>query len=438
MSIPRYPARSFVSARRGVDDPLAFLQSLAASGCDVVEFTLGRRRAFLLNHPRYVEDVLVRGSASFPKGRGYERAGRLLGSGLLTASGSVHTERRRLTYAAFHRHRIPRYGSTMVAHAERRRDRWRGGVAIDLAVEMRELALGIASEALFGVDLTDRAEQIHRIVSTALPAMDGLLAVVATSRRIGAGARELRAIVDEVVQARRESGERRDDLLALLLDALEDTGEASRRQLQDDAVTFLMAGHDSVAHAMTWTWILLADHAEIDVRLGRELEAVLEGRLPTSDDLPRLTFTRAVFAESMRVFPPAWVIVRSAAVSSRCGDVEIPAGSIVVASPFLMHRDPRFFRTPASFDPDRWLDGSMPGGADRPRLAYFPFGAGPRSCIGEGFAWMEGTLALATFAQRWRLTRMDGEPGVPVPKITLRPKGPVLLRPEPRAAAPVA
>lgn len=435
MSASAYPTRTLWSARSAAEDPLAFLQSLAAEGGDVIPFRLGRRIAFLLNHPRHVEDVLVRNSANFLKGPGYQRAARLLGNGLLTASGPLHTERRRLTQTAFDHRRMPGYGAIMVAHAATLRDRWHAGTPIDAAEQMRELSLGIAGEALLGVDLACKADTVRRAVAAALPTMDGLLAVVAGPRHTSAGALELRAIVDEVVEVRRRSRDTRDDLLGLLLGAHDPDDEASTRQLQDEAVTFLVAGHDTVAHALTWTWTLLADHPHVDALLEQELSAMLGGRLPAAEDLSRLAFTRAVLAEAMRLFPPAWVIVRRASAPHRCGDVEIPAGAMVVASPFLMHRDPRFFPEPSVFDPARWLNTEAGDrvATDRPKLSYFPFGAGPRSCVGEGFAWMEGTLVLATIAQAWRLPRADGAKTIPVPKITLRPQGPVLLRPERRS-----
>ena len=433
MSSATYPAHSLWSARHAGEDPLAFLQSLATAGGDIIPFRLGRRRAFLLNHPRYVEDVLVRNSAVFLKGKGYQRAARLLGNGLLTASGQLHGERRQVTQAAFDHRRMPAYGAIMAARAAKLREQWHGGALIDAADQMRELTLGIAGDALFGVDLACRADTVRRAVAAALPAMDGLLAVVAGPRHTSTGARALRAIVDEVVEVRCRSAEPRDDLLALLLDA-RGPGEAAMQQLRDDVVTFLVAGHDTVAHALTWTWALLADHPRVDARLEQELAAALDGRLPAPEDLGQLAFTKAVFAEALRLFPPAWIIVRWTSASHRCGDVEIPGGAIVVASPFLMHRDSRFFQAPSMFNPDRWL-GRGEGehnDAERPKLSYLPFGAGARSCVGEGFAWMEGTLVVATLAQQWRLVRADGAPRVPVPKITLRPRGPVRLRPERR------
>ena len=417
------------SARKGADDPLAFLQSLAAVGKDVVPFALGRRTALLLNHPTLVENVLVRDAADFVKGRGYQRAARLMGNGLLTASGPQHTERRRLTQAAFHVRHMPAYAAVVVRHATSLRDRWRQEAPIDVAEQMRELALGIAGEALFGVDLACKAHALRRAVAEALPAMDGLLAVVAGPRHTSEGARELRAIVSEITETRRQSRANRDDLLDLMMAASDPRDENAMQQLRDDALTFLLAGHDTVAHALTWTWTLLAEHVDVETGLSEELSVVLNGRPPTAADLPRLIFSRAVFAEAMRLFPPAWVIVRRASVPYRLGAIEAPAGAIVVASPFVMHRDPRFFRQPLLFDPMRWVRGDQD---ERPRLAYFPFGAGPRSCVGEGFAWMEGTLVLATLAQRWRLARADDSPRVPVPKITLRVQAPVLLRPEPR------
>ena len=220
-----------------------------------------------------------------------------------------------------------------------------------------------------------------------------------------------------MVERRRRSGSAGVDLLSLLLETRTGDDEASARQLRDDAVTFMPAGHDTIAHALTWTWTLLAANPDAAARLHAEAANVLGARLASAQDVPRLQYTRSVLAEALRLYPPAWVIVRQAIESHRCGDTRIPCGSLVVASPFVTHRDARFFPDPLTFSPERW-----PSPQYRPRLAYFPFGVGPRSCVGEGFAWMEGTLVLATLAGKWQL-RAEGRAVEPSPRITLRPRG---------------
>lgn len=421
---PAYPSCSLWSLRRRETDPLAFLQQLALSPDEVVPFRLGTRPAFLLNHPGAIEDVLLTHHDRFVKGRGFERAKRLLGDGLLTADGPLHATRRRIAQPAFHRQRIDAYAPSIVAHAAERRERWQPGITIDVAREMRRLTLAIAGDTLFGADLTDIAEEIDSAVAQAMPAMDGLVSIAASRRRARLARRRLDAIVNNIVERRQHRRPAHEDLLSLLLDAQEDDGVASRRQLRDDATTFLLAGHDTIAHALTWTWVLLAANPDVDARLRAEVATVLGHRLPSGDDVSQLVYTRSVLAEALRMFPPAWIIVRRAAQPHECRGYRIPAGSVVVASPVVTHRDPRFFPDPLAFSPERWLSPNH-----RPRLAYFPFGAGPRSCIGEGFAWMEGTLVLATLAGRWRL-RSESGPVEPSPRITLRPRGPVEMVPD--------
>ena len=423
MTSPAYPSCSLWALRRRETDPLAFLQQLAQTPDHIVTFRLGTRLAFLLNHPTTIEDVLLTHSDRFVKGRGFDRARRLLGDGLLTADGPLHAARRRVVQPAFYRQRIEACAPLVVGHAARWRERWRHGVTLDIAHEMRRLTLSIAGETLFGTDLADVAADVESAVSSAIPSVDGLLSIVASRRRVRTARRRLDTIVNDVVERRRRTGSARDDVLALLLEARSADDEASGRQLRDDAITFMLAGHDTIAHALTWTWTLLAANPEVEARLHAEVAEVLGARPASARDVPRLTYTRSVLAEALRLFPPAWVIVRRAAEPHPCSGRQIPRGSLVVASPFVTHRDARFFPDPLTFSPERWLSPDQP-----PRLAYFPFGAGPRSCIGEGFAWMEGTLVLATLAGRWRL-RSDGRPVEPSPRITLRPRGPVPMVP---------
>ena len=423
MTSRTYPSCSLWSLRRREDDPLAFLQTLAEGQDDIVPFQLATRPAFLLNHPTAIEDVLVTHHERFVKGPGFDRAKRLLGDGLLTADGPLHAERRRVVQPALHRQRIEAYAPLIVAQAARWRDRWQDGTTLDIAREMRQLTLAIVGETLFGTDLVNVAADVDTAVASAIPPVDGLVSLVASRRRVQTARRRLDTIVDDVVERRRRSGGVSDDLLSLLLEARRGDDEASARQVRDDAVTFMLAGHDTIAHALTWTWTLLAANPDVEARLHAEVAAVLGTRRAAAPDVPRLEYTRSVLAEALRLFPPAWVIVRRATESHQCGDTQIPCGSLVVASPFVTHRDARFFPDPLTFSPERWLSPER-----RPRLAYFPFGAGPRSCIGEGFAWIEGTLVLATLAGRWQL-RPEGHAVEPSPRITLRPRGPVPMMP---------
>lgn len=423
MTSPAYPSCSLWALRRRETDPLAFLQRLAQSPDKVIPFQLGEHLAFLLNHPTAIEDVFLTYHDRFVKGRGFDRAKRLLGEGLLTSDGQLHMARRHVVQPAFYRQRVEAYAPLIVGHAARSRERWQHGLTLDIAREMRRLTLSIAGETLFGTNLEDVAEDIDTAVASAIPRVDGLISLVASRRRVRTARRRLDTIVDDVVERRRLYGGAHDDLLSLLLEARGGDDEASASQLRDDAVTFILAGHDTIAHALTWTWTLLAANPEVEARLHAEVAEVMGTRLASAQDVPRLAYTRSVLAEALRLFPPAWVIVRRAAEPHQCGGRQIPRGSLVVASPFVTHRDARFFPDPLTFSPERWLSPSQ-----RPGLAYFPFGAGPRSCIGEGFAWMEGSLAIATLAGKWRL-RSEGRAVEPSPRITLRPQGPVPMVP---------
>ena len=409
------------------DEPLRFLQTLAARG-DVVPFTIGRRKAFLLCHPTDIEQVLVSDYDRFAKGPAFARAKRLLGDGLLTAEGDVHRRLRQIVQPAFHRAPMHRYGELMVLRAAELRDQWRTSPTVDLTREMQRLTLAIVVKALFGEEFDDRQADEVRSAIAAIASQDPLVSLLAPFRRTGPERKGLQSIVRALVERRVRSGQNGDDLLGLLL-ATDRTGPTSAKQLQDDVLTMLVAGHDTIANALTWTWLLLAGHPQVEDTLHRELSDVLGGRLPTSSDLEYLTYTRAVLAECLRLFPAAWIVTRVALQDCELDTATIPAGSLVAMSQYLVHRDARFFDEPLRFDPTRWMP---PRRGSRPKLAYFPFGAGPRSCIGEGFAWMEGMLSLAVLAQHWRVRPTASEGVVTETGVTLRPKPPVLARLEPR------
>jgi cytochrome P450 len=403
------------SHRRHGDDPLAFLRRLAVTKQDVVPFLIGRRQAFLLTSAAGIETVLVRSAHAFDKGPGYLAASRLLGSGLLTADAAAHAERRRAVTPAFHRASLQSAVPAIVRHAAGCRERWHTGGRIDLAEEMRALTLAIASEALFGADSSPWSAVVSRALAQAVAPADGLVAIVAPPRSVRRARRDLDIAIDAILEARRARASRQSgDLLSLLMDS-----GASEEQIRDDARTFLVAGHDTMSHALTWTWLLLAAYPAADDALGREVEMVLGSRLPEADDVPQLTYTRAVVREALRLWPPAWIIVRRAQRAIRIGGVDIPPRALVVASPFVTHRDERYFERPDDFIPERWLPPASD--ADRPKYTYFPFGAGTRACVGEHFAWLEATLVLATLAQQWRAPRIALDAVQPVARVTLRP-----------------
>lgn len=340
---PRAPlaraSRSVWALRRIAQDPIAFLHTLADQG-DIVPFSIGRRQAFLLNHPAHIEEVLVSHHEKFVKGPAFERARRLLGNGLLTAEGPGHRRRRHLMQPALHRAQMERYGETMVACATRLRDTWQQGQPIDVAREMGSLTLAITGRTLFGVDAEPYASEVRRAVAMATASADPLVSLLAPLRRVDRARKSLEAVIDRMIEQCRRSGpggNEGDDLLSLLLQA--EDGDTPSRQLRDDALTILLAGHDTIANALTWAWTLLAEHPGVADRLARELTSVIGARPPATDDLARLTYTRNVLAESFRLFPPAWVIARLAVQPHRIGTTLIPAGSLVIVSQYLTHRD---------------------------------------------------------------------------------------------------
>jgi cytochrome P450 len=331
---------------------------------------------------------------------------------------------------AFHRERIAALGETMVAYAARTADGWRSGAELDAAREMNRLTLAIAGKTLFGADVEREADEIGAALTDALAAFKRLtnpLGVILDrlpipgTLRVKRAATRLDATIYRMIDARRRSGEDRGDLLSMLLAARDDEGDGGGMtdlQLRDEALTLFLAGHETTANALAWTWHLLALNPDAEARLHAEVDAV--GDAPRAGDLPRLAYTRAVLAESMRLYPPAWAIGRQPLEEFAAGGYRVRAGTVVLMSPWVTHRDPRWWTEPERFDPERWTPENE---ARLPRYAYFPFGGGPRKCIGEGFAWTEGILVLATLARRWRLRHAPGAEVGRQPLITLRPTG---------------
>jgi len=411
--------------RRLRRDPFDYLRRLASTG-DVASFMLRNQPGFLVNRPDLIEEVLVASPARFIKAPALQRATRLLGRGLLTAEGPGHAARRRVIQPIFHRQRMDGYADTMVCRAHALADTWREGRPVDISEQMSNLTLSIVGDTLFSADLTPYGPELRKIVADAVTSLDPLVSLVAPRRRLRPARRRLEEIVDALIADHERTSDRESDLLDLLIDASPDS---TPEQLHDDAITMLLAGFDTITNALTWTWVFLDEHPEVARTLGDELDRVLGRRLPGIRDMPSLVYTRAVLAESLRVRPPAWIIARQTVESVEVGGVRMPTGSLVLVSPYLMHRDERYFASPATFDPSRWMNDEA---ASRPKLAYLPFGAGRRSCVGESFAWMEGVLVLATIAARWRVSLAPHASAEIDPRITLRPRGPVLMVPTAR------
>jgi len=425
---PRISLFQSLIYRPGGANPLDFFTNLARTYGDVTSYRMGGEQLFLINEPRLIRDVLVTHNRNFTKSRGLERSKRLLGQGLLTSEGAMHLRQRRLMQPAFHRDRVAGYGDLMVGYADRMRRSWADGATLDVSREMNRLTLSIVGKTLFDVDVEQQAATVGEALTavmesfwmTMLPFAEVLERLpVPKLRRARMARARLDAIIYRMIADRRSSGSDRGDLLSMLLAAQdEDDGRGmTDQQVRDEAMTIFLAGHETTANALTWTWFLLSGAPEVEARVHDEVVRVLEGRLPSIGDLPALSFIERVVTESMRLYPPAWIIGRRAIDEYHVGEYVAPPRSILVMSPYIMHRDERFYHEPERFDPDRWTPEFR---AALPKFAYFPFGGGPRQCIGESFAWMELILVVATISQQCRLRLAPGV--VPQPLITLRAK----------------
>ena len=414
-------------------DPLKFLTRVAREYGDVSRFRVGPQAFYFLNHPDLVRDVLVTHHERFHKGRALQRAKRLLGEGLLTSEGEHWQRQRRLAQPAFHRQRLQGYGRVMVDYAERASASWRDGEALDISEEMMRLTLSIVGKTLFDADVERDASEVGGALSEIMDLFGYLMfpfaelmekvPILPPVRRFNRARARLDQVVYRIIDERRRGGEDRGDLLSMLLLAEDEEGDRtgmSNEQVRDEAMTLFLAGHETTANLLAWTWYLLALNPEAERRLHAEIDAALEdGRPPTVDDLPRLRYTEMVVSEVMRLYPPAWAVGRRAVADHEAGSYLVPAGSLILVSQYVAHRDPRFWPDPLRFDPERWTPEAKDA---RPQYAYFPFGAGARRCVGEGFAWMEGSLLIASIARRWRMRLVPTHPVVEHPRITLRPR----------------
>jgi cytochrome P450 len=417
-------------------DQLGFYRSCARYG-DVVPVRFGPRRAVLLYHPDAIEEVLVARSRDFVKSPGVRLLRPLLGDGLLLSEGDVWLRQRRLVQPAFHRQRVAAYGDVMTAYAGRHLDGWKDGDVRDVHREMMALTQAIVAKTLFDAEVADEAHEIgtatHVLMQDFAARLGSLVQLLPSWVPTPANVRARRAIrrldgvVYRMIAVRRQRGEDRGDLLSILLQArdADDGTRMTDRQVRDEVMTLFMAGHETTAVALSWTWYLLAQHPEVEARLIEELRAVLGGRAPTAADLPRLPYTEMVVTESMRLYPPAYALGRQAASATEVAGHPLRAGVIVILPTYVVQRDPRWFEEPEAFRPARWEDD---GGRRLPRYAYFPFGGGPRLCIGNGFAMMEACLLLAAIAQRFRLALVPGQRVTPTPYVTLRPEPGLRMR----------
>ena len=422
-------------------NPIQFLTKLAREFGDLAYFRVASQNLYLVNHPDFVREILVTNQANFIKSRALQRARVLLGEGLLTSEGKFHLRQRRLVQPAFHRERLEAYAMVMSEAGVRLRDRWTAGSTVDVSVEMMRLTLAVVGKTLFSADIEAEAPEIGRALTIVLNMFRMLLMPFSeyleklplpSIRRFDKARARLDRTIYGLIEERRRSGEDTGDLLSMLLLAHDEESDGSGmtdKQVRDEALTLFLAGHETTANALTWTWYLLSKSPECERRLHEEIDAVLKGRAPSISDLPQLRYTEMVFAEAMRLYPPAWAIGRMAKGPFELGGVEIAARSICIVSPYVTQRDARWFPDPDRFDPQRWTQEARDA---RPKFSYFPFGGGARVCIVDRFAWMEGVIMIAAIAQKWKLRLAPGQRVEPLPLITLRTKYGMRMVLEPR------
>ena len=445
MNLPFYLFHKFFKP----GNPILLFEHLRRYG-RAAHYRILFREVVLLNDPADIREVLIDKAASFGKDRTQKRMKILLGEGLITSDGEAHRRGRRIAAPAFHRQRIQRHASKIVELAEGLSRAWQPGQPIDIAEEMMHLALKITARTLFDTAVTAEIQIINEQVNIIMDLYNYLVAMpraellldspLPAMRRFRRAKARLDEVVNGMIEKRRSEisskagPQERSDLLSMLLAARDDQADGnglslSADEARDQVLTLFLAGYETVANLLAWTWFLLGQNPLAEERLHEELESVLAGRAPTLEDMPRLEYTAMVLAESMRLYPPAWAMGREVLEDVSIGPYRMPKGAMVFFSQYIVQRDPRWFPHPERFTPERFTPEAK---AARPRFAYFPFGGGGRQCIGESFAWMEATLAVATIAQRWRLALVPGQKIEPQPKITLRPLNGIRTIPIPR------
>jgi len=422
-------------------DQLGFYARCAREYGDVVPVRLGPRRGILFYHPDAIEDVVVTRVRDFVKSPGVRLLHPLLGDGLLLSEGDVWLRQRRLVQPAFHRQRVAAYGDIMAAYAARRVAAWTAGDVLDIHEEMMALTQAIVAKTLFDADVADEATTVGhatRILMEDFGARLGSLLQLLppwlptpANMRARRAIRRLDDVVYRMIGARRRDAEDRGDLLSILLQArdADDGATMTDRQVRDEVMTLFMAGHETTAVALSWTWFLLAQHPEVEARLAEELRDVLGGREAAVSDLPALRYTEMVVTESMRLYPPAYGMGRQAVRGTEVAGHPVAPGTVVILPTWVVHRDGRWYEDAEAFRPERWADNLA---RRLPRFAYFPFGGGPRQCIGNAFAMMEAILIVATIARRFQLRLLPGQRVTPTPYVTLRPEPGIRVRLERR------
>lgn len=428
---------------RYLRDPLGVMEDCAAHGDVAFVPFPGGHAFYFLSRPDLIRRVLVDDHANFTKGRALRAGKRLLGEGLLTSEGADHLRRRRMLQPLFSRRRVDGYAPAFAAVAADTQAGWHDGQTVELNGEMMRLALAVVARTIFTADVETEAPEIREVMDAGmrvfhrflLPGSELLWRLpLPATRRFNRAKQNVDAFVLETIANRRRAGEPGSDVLGLMLGAHRQAGEPPLpdRALRDESITMILAGHETTAQALTWSWHLLAGHPQAHSRLCRELDDVLGGRTPGPGDLDALVYTRAVFLETLRLYPPVWALARIARGTYELDGWSLPAGATLIMSQWVMHRDRRWFDQPSRFRPERWLTQPQP-----PAGAFFPFGGGPRICIGERFAITEAVLALAAIGQRFAVVPHRPAPALD-PRFTLRPRGGLTATVRRRRTGPAA
>jgi cytochrome P450 len=440
--------------RQFIHDPINTLSNIAREYDDISYFKLGREHVYLINNPDYIEKVLIYDHRNFKKGKRLQTAKAVLGEGLVTSEGDLHNRQRRLIQPIFHPKQIVSYSNTMTDYATRMTDRWKDGDIVDVSEEMMRLTLGIICKSVLNYDIESEARQVGKALTTVRKYSKRLqspighvldkIPVLPAVKGAREAKKELDSLMYQMIADRRRRKKEQDynnngkshdedDLLSRLMQAQDSNSpnsnqeQMSDKQVRDEVMTIFIAGHETTANALTWTFYLLSQNRNVETKLHDEINSVLGdgssnnvgNRIPTADDIPKLQYTEKVLRESMRLYPPVWTIGRHVENDYSIGEYTIPAGSSILMSQYVMHHNPRYYEEPERFNPDRWTEEFK---SHLPRFTYFPFGGGIRGCIGEPFAWIEGILIIATIAQKWTMRTLPSQRIGLDPAITLRPK----------------
>ncbi|MGW8956312.1 cytochrome P450 [Paenibacillus sp. NPDC055715] len=418
------------------ENPLGYLQSVVHEYGDVARMRFGRKNMYLTNQPEYIREILVEKADNFHKGKALQLSRSVLGDGLLTSEGQLHLQHRRTMQPAFRKDSVDEHAGTMVRHTHRLIANWSNGETRMISSDMMGLALGIISETMFGYERVEDTEKIGKSIEQLLEyityRMTSFVPAFIPTRRKKIF-HEAKGVLDEIVyriidtRRAQHGDDRRGDLLSILMKANHDTSGkgVTDEQLRNQVMNIFVSGQGTTASTLGWTWYLLATHPEVEAKFHEELDRVLQGRDPELSDISSLTYLRQIIMESMRKFPAAWTIGYDAVNKVQIGKWEFEPGDGFLMSQYLMHRNPKYFDRVEEFIPERWTEEFI---QQLPQFAYFPFGGGARSCIGNHMGMMEVTLVLATIGQHYRLEMLDNEPLIPMPLITLRPKNGVQMR----------